>query len=331
MTRKFIPLISLLSLGSTLALAQPSESDTSSGGWPTVAQVQAREKTLERGDRTADRADDDRDEPRDAPQGRLPAQLELSPGTWISVRVNEMISTNSAQPGDVFSATLNQPLIADGVVVARRGQMVTGRVTDVMRAGKVKGTSRLGVELTELTLADGRNVQMRTQLAQYAGGTSKGSDATAIGTATGAGALIGAIADGGAGAGIGAGAGAAAGVIGVLLTRGRQTILYPEDTLTFRLSDPVMVSTERAPLAFRYAQQGDYESARERPRTLRGHDNRTPGIWGYPGWGGWGGWGPGYWGPYWGGYAYPYRGWGSGYYFSGPRVIVHRGGGRRWR
>jgi len=329
MTRNVFPLVSLAALGCTLALAQPTEPEAKSDGWPTEAQVQARDRTPERG---APREDDRNAPDRDVPTGKLPSQLELSPGTWISVRVNEMVSTNSAQPGDLFSATLTQPLIADGVVVARRGQIVTGRVTDVVRAGKVKGTSRLGVELTELTLADGRHVQMHTQLAKYSGGTSKGSDATAIGTATGAGALIGAIADGGTGAGIGAGAGAAAGVIGVLLTRGRQTVLYPEDTITFRLSDPVMISTERAPLAFRYAQQNDYESARDRPRTLQRRNDWPPFYTPYPSWG-WGGWGPGYWGPYWGGYAYPYRGWGSGYYFSGPRVIVHRGGyrGGRWR
>ena len=48
---------------------------------------------------------------------RLPAELELAPGSWISVRVNEMVSSNSAREGDLFSATLTQPLIADGVVV----------------------------------------------------------------------------------------------------------------------------------------------------------------------------------------------------------------------
>ncbi|MEP7367822.1 MAG: hypothetical protein ABI972_31560, partial [Acidobacteriota bacterium] len=89
-----------------------------------------------------------------------------------------------------------------------------------------------------------------------------------------------------------------------------------------RLSEPVMVSTERAPLAFRYAQQNDYESGRDRPRTMQRRDN-GPYYGAYPGWG----YGSSYWGPYWGGYAYPYRGWGSGYYFSGPRVII--GGGYR--
>ncbi|MCC6291496.1 MAG: hypothetical protein IT164_02505 [Bryobacterales bacterium] len=248
---------------------------------------------------------------------RLPAELELAPGSWISVRVNEMVSSNSAREGDLFSATLTQPLIADGVVVARRGQMVTGRVTSVARAGKVKGSSRLGVELTELTLADGRQAGIRTQLVEYSGGASKGRDATAVGTAAGVGAAIGAVAGGGVGAGAGAGAGAAAGLAGVLLTRGRQTVLYPEDMVTFRLTDPVIVHTDRAPLAFRYAQQSDYERGNSQRPELRRRETRPPYYagWGYPGWG----WGP-YWGPGWG----PGRGW-----YGGPRIIVHRRGWRR--
>ena len=55
---------------------------------------------------------------------------------------------------------------------------------------------------------------------------------TAVGTTAGMGALIGAAASGGPGAGLGAAAGAAAAGIGVLLTRGRSTEVWPEAQLT---------------------------------------------------------------------------------------------------
>ncbi len=42
---------------------------------------------------------------------------------------------------------------------------------------------------------------------------------------------------------IGAGAGAAVGLIGVLVTRGHPTYLYPEQTLTFRVQAAIPVST----------------------------------------------------------------------------------------
>ena len=51
------------------------------------------------------------------------------------------------------------------------------------------------------------------------------------------------------------------GIVGVLLTRGQPTIIYPEQTLTFRLEAPVTISTARAPLAFRYVEPGDYQQA----------------------------------------------------------------------
>ncbi|MEP6886358.1 MAG: hypothetical protein ABJC66_16540, partial [Gammaproteobacteria bacterium] len=56
-------------------------------------------------------------------------------------------------------ATLGEPLIVDGVVVAQRGQTVMGRVTEARKAGRVEGASRLGLEylssenLTALTFS----------------------------------------------------------------------------------------------------------------------------------------------------------------------------------
>lgn len=158
-----------------------------------------------------------------------------------------------------FSATLASPVVVDGVVVAQRGQMVAGRVVEVQKAGRVEGVSRLGIELTELTLADGQQVPLRTQLIGRSGPTSEGRDAAAIGATTATGAAIGAAAGWGTGAAIGAGAGAAAGVIGVLLTRGHPTVIYPESVLTFRIESPVTISTDHAPQAFRYVTPDDYQ------------------------------------------------------------------------
>ena len=73
----------------------------------------------------------------------LPATLTLPAGTWITVRVDQEISTDRNQAGDFFAASLAQPLVADGVVVARRGQTVGGVVAEAQKGGRVKGVSRL--------------------------------------------------------------------------------------------------------------------------------------------------------------------------------------------
>ena len=192
------------------------------------------------------------------PQGPVPAHLMIAPGTFVSVRMSQPLSSDKNQQGDTFFATLAEPLIVNGVVVAQRGETVSGRVTEAQKAGRVTGTSRLGVELTGITLVDGQQVSIQSQMVTRNGNTSVGRDAGAIAGTTALGAAIGAGADWGRGAAIGAGAGAAAGILGVLLTRGQPTILYPETPLTFRVSAPVEIATDHAPQAFHYAQNRDY-------------------------------------------------------------------------
>jgi hypothetical protein len=193
----------------------------------------------------------------------IPPRLIIKPGTYLTVRVNQPLSSDRNQPGDAFAATLVRPVVVDGVVVAERGQTVGGRVAEAQKAGRVKGVSRLAIQLTDLGVADGQQLPLQTQLIGRSGPTSEGRDAGAIATTTATGAMIGAAADWGRGAAIGAGAGAVAGVVGVLLTRGHETVIFPESVLTFRIETPVMVSTVRAPQAFRYVEPGDYDPPAE--------------------------------------------------------------------
>ena len=229
----------------------------------------------------------------------LPPTLTLAAGTVVTIRTSQYLSSDQNRPGDGFSAELQQPLVIDGWVVARRGQTVLGRVAVVQKAGRVKGVSQLGVELTQLVLVDGQQLPIRTQLMQTSAGTSHGRDAQAVGTTTGVGAAIGGIAHGGEGAGIGAAAGAGAGIAGVLLTRGRSTMIPPETLLTFQLAYPVSFGTQRSGPAFRPVAPEDYGG-----ETLqrRAEHFAVPSPYpAYPP--------PPY---YWGGY-YPW-----GYYFSTP-------------
>ena len=184
--------------------------------------------------------------------------LTMQPGTLLTVRLNQPLSSDHNQVGDLFSATLNERVTVLGIVVAERGQTVTGHVVEVRRAGMVHGVSRLGVTLTDLTLVDGRTVAIQSQLLVRKGSTSRGRDAAAIAGTAGLGAAIGAAADGGTGAAIGAAAGAAASTIGVLLTRGDPSILAPETLMTFQVTTAVKIETSHAPQLFRFAYFSDY-------------------------------------------------------------------------
>ena len=191
----------------------------------------------------------------------VPGSFTIPPGTVIFARVNEPLSSDRNHPGDAFTATLDRPIIVDGWVVARRGQTILGSVTVAQKAGRVKGVSELGLELTEITVADGQQLPVLTELWKSSAGTSHGADAAGIATTTGVGTIIGAAADGGVGAGIGAGAGAVAGIAMVLLTRGKPTVLGPEALLSFRLQDPVDISTANSQQAFQPVGPYDYGSS----------------------------------------------------------------------
>jgi len=249
------------------------------------------------------------------PVSNAPVHLTLPAGTWITVHVNEPISSDHSQQGDSFTATLARPIIADGHVIAHPGQMLSGVVSEAQKAGRVKGVSRLGLELTEVALADGRQVPVKTKLNERRGDTSVGRDAAAIGTTTGVGAAIGAAVNGGVGAGVGAGAGLVVSTIGVLLTRGHPTVIYPEQALTFRLETPIMIDGTEA--AFHPATEQDYEQhgVRQPGPSLR-YGPGYPAPYGYA-----------YAPPYYGGYFGPYYGYGFGpsFYFR-----YGRGFGRRW-
>ncbi len=209
-------------------------------------------------------------DPRTTPsqQAPVPDRLTIKPGMYVTVRMNQALSSDHNQPGDAFTATLVSPLVVDGIVVAHRGQTIAGHVTEARKAGRVEGVSRLGVQLTELTLADGQQVPFQSQLISRVGDTAYGRDAAGIGASTATGAAIGGMVNGGVGAGIGAAAGALAGTLGVLFTRGYPTYITPETVLTFRVEAPVTVDTTQAPMAFQYVQPAEYaqsELASRRP------------------------------------------------------------------
>lgn len=216
------------------------------------------------------------------PQSNVPPQVTIRPGTFVNIRIDQEISSDKNHPGDSFTASLAQPIIVDGIVVAQRGQTIGGRVGDAQKAGRVEGVSRLGLQLTDLTLVDGQQLPIESQFVSINGQTSHGRDAAAIGGTTAAGAAIGAAADGGLGAGIGAAAGAMASTVGVLLTRGHATVVYPETVLTFRILSPVTIATDRAPEAFRYASSSDYTAPAPPMRATYSSPSYGCGMYGCP-------------------------------------------------
>ena len=181
-------------------------------------------------------------QPPSQPEGRVAHIVTLAAGTLLAVRIGENISSTRNQVGDSFLATLEQPLVIDGFIIAERGSRVEGRIVEATQAGRGGGTSHLSIQLVRLSTSDNQRIRIRTEPYKKEAGNSAGEDVAKIGAGAAIGAVIGAIAGGGKGAAIGAGAGTAAGAGAVLLTQGRPADIPVETRLSFRVQEPVTIT-----------------------------------------------------------------------------------------
>ena len=140
------------------------------------------------------------------------------------------------------AATLDQPLVIDGFVIAEKGARCEGRVVESDPGGKVKGVAHMEVELTRIHTADGQRITVHTASFGQDAPTTRKTDAAKVGGGAALGAIIGALAGGGKGAGIGAAAGGAAGAGDVMLTRGKPAEIRVETRVTFRVQDPITIT-----------------------------------------------------------------------------------------
>jgi hypothetical protein len=195
---------------------------------------------------------------------RLPALLlvavtaiaaEIPQGAHVLLRMENSITTRTAQDGDYVYLRTATPISVAGNIILPSGSYVQGIVTKAQRSGRVKGRAELAIRLETVTLPSGSVYKFSPKLAsidsgagdQKVGkenavqeGSTHGQDAARIAILAGSGASIGAIVDQGArGAGIGAGAGAAVGLATVLLTRGREVELRQGTALDVTFDRPV--------------------------------------------------------------------------------------------
>ena len=177
-----------------------------------------------------------------APVQREPEKVTINAGTQLSVRLAESLSTETIKTGDTFQATLADPVIVNGFVIADKGARVTGRVVESTRAGRVKGTASLTLELVDFASTDGQRVAIQTESFTREGATSRGSDAAKVGAGAAVGAALGAIFGGGKGAAIGAASGAGAGAGTVAMTRGKPAVLDVETRIPFQLKSAVTIT-----------------------------------------------------------------------------------------
>jgi hypothetical protein len=163
-----------------------------------------------------------------APQSRSLQGLVVPAGTKLLVRTDEEVNSSKQKVGDRFTCHLEADLLVDGVLVAKAGTQVYGRLAEAKKGGRLVRKAELKLELTDIKIAGEMHplVTEEYELAGEGQGTAK---------KVGAAAAVGAIADGSDGAKKGAAVGAGI----ALLTKGKQ-IEIPEQTLIeFRMAQPL--------------------------------------------------------------------------------------------
>jgi len=171
-----------------------------------------------------------------------PAELAPEPvvtlivpsGTELRVRLAHSVSSATNQSGDEFDAILDQDLVVDDRVVVPRGSILTGRLTDVVSSGKVKGRAKMILTLQTLQVGDTSHTIGTHPIAVEAEATVK-EGAAKVGIGAGIGAIVGAIAGGKKGAAVGGAIGGGGGAAAVLLTKGNGIEFEAEHEFQFQL------------------------------------------------------------------------------------------------
>jgi hypothetical protein len=167
--------------------------------------------------------------------------LTVPVSTPLNVTLTDSIQTNNNQSGDHIAGVMANAVIIDGKTVIPQGANVDLVITKLVKGGTLKTPPEVAFQVNEVTLADGKKMEVSTNEIYDKGRSHTKREVGMIGGGAVAGGVIGGLLGKGKGAAIGAAAGAAAGT-GAAAATGRQNLVYPSgQTVTFSLSQPVTV------------------------------------------------------------------------------------------
>src|SRR5438874_7491869 len=192
--------------------------------------------------------------------------LIVPAGTKVPISLKHAINTKSAREGDSVYAETTFPVVQDNHVLIPAGTYVQGKISNVKRAGRVKGRAEILIHFTTLIYPSGYTVLLPGSVENVPGadktsvkdqeGTIRqdsqtGEKVGTVATSAGTGAVVGGLSRGGKGAAIGAGIGGAAGAAIAMLSRGNDVKLDAGTTIEMVIQravelDPTRVGTNNS-------------------------------------------------------------------------------------
>ncbi len=170
-------------------------------------------------------------------------EITIPESSLFEVTLDETLASNRNHAGDLFAASLSQPIVLDGKTIIPAGAHVAGRVVDAKDAGRLHVPARLSVALSSVEV-DGKSYDIDTDTIRKTGQNHNKRNLGFIGGGAAGGALIGGLAGGGKGALIGSAIGAGAGTAGAAATGKKEISLPAETRLKFYLLRSVTVSVK---------------------------------------------------------------------------------------
>jgi hypothetical protein len=181
-----------------------------------------------------------------APSQPVWATSTVGIGTTMAVTLNQTLSTESNQPGDSFTATLNDALRDEnGQVVVPAGATIRGRVTQVEKSGRIGETAVMKLAFEAVSFGGNSYSMDATVIEANPQRTTRQStaeQAAKIGAGAAAGAVLGRVLGRDTRSTIkGAAIGAAAGTAIAMGTSDVDAVLAAGSRMVIRLDSPIQV------------------------------------------------------------------------------------------
>jgi len=185
------------------------------------------------------------------------ASFAVPAGTVLICRLSDSLSTATNSRGQMFAATLAEPVVVNGVPMIPTGATLSGRIADLVRAGHIKGPGKMLLVPETLALPNGNTYSLDAVLLYLSGapgarianaeGMIRGPRARLrelkeVGIGAGGGGLLGAVIGGVHGAVVGGVIGGTAGLVYSFRSRGPALKLPRGAVLQFELTRKLDIS-----------------------------------------------------------------------------------------